>query len=40
MKKVCFTEPDIHRKETIKFLKETIDNNFPNEGKLTNKLEK
>ena len=40
MKKICFTEPDIHRKETIKFLKETIDSNFPNEGKLTNKLEK
>lgn len=39
MKKIFFTEPDINRKDTIELLKKTIDNNFPNEGKLTNKLE-
>lgn len=40
MKKIFFTEPDIDKKDTIELLKKTIDNNFPNEGKLTNKLEK
>ena len=39
MKKIFFTEPDINKKDTIELLKKTIDNNFPNEGKLTNKLE-